>query len=52
MKLFALFQNGKQISKAHSTRHAVRIEAIEQGAAGWRKGSIVLLGGYEIREVP
>jgi hypothetical protein len=52
MKLFALFHNGKQISKPHSTRHAVRIEAISMNAAGRYKGGIILLDGYEIREVP
>jgi hypothetical protein len=49
---FALFRDGKQISKAHSTRHAARIEVISLGAAGRYKGGIILLEGCEIRKVP
>jgi len=48
---YALFRDGKQISKTHSTRHAVRVEAISLGAAGWFKGGIILLDGFTIREV-
>jgi len=48
----ALFRDGKQIAKAHSTRHAVRIEAISLGAAGSYKGSSILLEGCDIRKVP
>jgi hypothetical protein len=60
---FALFRDGKQISKAHSTRAAATIEAFERGAIVishadfWAKEvlfaeSLDLSDGYEIREVP
>ena len=59
---FALFHDGKQISKAHSTRLAVVHEGFEQGAVirysvdflndALRSQDIELADGYEIREVP
>jgi hypothetical protein len=49
---YALFHDGKQLSKMHSTQHAVRAEAISLGAAQRYKGVIMLLDGYEIREAP
>jgi hypothetical protein len=58
----ALFRDGKQISKAHSTRLAVVHEGFEQGAVirysvdflndALRSQDIELADGYEIREVP
>jgi len=34
MTLYALFHDGEKISKAHTTREAVVIEAYERGAVG------------------
>lgn len=58
MTAYALFQNGKQISKAHSTRLAARVEAYEIGAVVTNHAdfpgdvqSTVLADGYEIKEV-
>lgn len=56
--MFALFQHGKQISKAHSTQDAARIEAYECGAmidygadfAGDTSGR-TLANGYEIKPI-
>ena len=54
---YALFHDGKQISKAHSTRFAAIVEACEAGAAvystpdfpgGW--SGVVFADGYEVRE--
>lgn len=48
---YALFKDGKQVSKAHSTKEAVAIEAHELGvvydARYWRG----LAEGYEIKPV-
>ena len=55
---YALFRNGEQISKAHSTRVAALIEAFEAGAAvqsaagfpdGW--SGTVMADGYEVKPV-
>jgi hypothetical protein len=48
---FALFQDGKQISKAHSTEHAVGVEAFELGLAIKDKFGKRLAAGCEIRKV-
>jgi hypothetical protein len=55
---FALVLDGKQVSKAHSTRHAVIIEAYERNIVartttdfGSDNGYDWLPPGYEIREV-
>jgi len=54
---FALFRNGKQVSKAHSTKDAVAAEAFELGAVltwsgDFKPGSgIILADGYEIKEI-
>jgi hypothetical protein len=50
---FALFKDGKQISKAHRHRGTVVIEAFERGLfLTWRYGTkIGLADGVEIREV-
>ncbi|CAH2606412.1 conserved protein of unknown function (plasmid) [Rhodovastum atsumiense] len=53
---FALFRNGKQVSKAHASRAAALVEAYERGAVikwgvdlpGDRPGQ-ALDEGYEIR---
>lgn len=56
---FALFKDGKQVSKAHSTRHAVIIEAYEKNIVarttadfGTDDSYAWLPDEYEIREVP
>lgn len=60
MKQYALFKDGKQISKWHSTYHAAIIEAYEHGAIVTsykdflsEKGKFettVMANGYEIKE--
>lgn len=56
--MYALFKDGKQISKAHSTREAAAIEAYERGlVVDWGadfpgdKPGRWLAGGYEIKQV-
>lgn len=56
--MYALFHNGKQVGKAHSTWSAAQMEAIKLGAwyyagAHFDRDQIVkgLTDGYEIREV-
>lgn len=59
---YALFKDGKQIGKAHSTRLVVATEAFEQGAMvrGSRDfssdpvscESVTLADGYDIKELP
>ena len=59
MTLYALFLDGQQISKAHTTRRAVLVEAFERGAVERRSedfpgdpaAHIALSPGYEIRPV-
>ena len=60
MTRYALFHNGRQISKAHSTRNAAVIEAIERKLAIWGSGdflgdvgvsTVALPEGYDIKEV-
>lgn len=48
---YALFRDGKQVTKSHSTKRAVGIEAIEKHHASYAKGRIICDKGYEIREV-
>jgi hypothetical protein len=55
---YALFHNGEQISKAHSTRYAAEVEAYDQGAViKWgpdfpRDASgASLADGYEVKPV-
>lgn len=59
--MYALFYNGHQVSKSHSTKEAVIVEAAEQralvksatdfpGTAPMRQ-TISLPPGYEIREL-
>lgn len=56
---FALFKDGEQTSKAHSSREAVAVEAYEAGAViNWGADfssdmpGLGLADGYEIKEVP
>lgn len=56
--MYALFKDGKQHSKAHSSREAATVEAYEIGAvvdwgADWigDKPGRGLAGGYEIKEI-
>jgi hypothetical protein len=52
MKKFAVFENGKQVSKAHSTWDAAAIEAYEKGNAVWYVyGKARLAPGFEIKEI-
>ena len=46
---YALFKDGTQVSKAHSTRLAAQTEAHEAGAVVNVKGMTCLASGYEIR---
>ena len=50
---FALYHNGKQVSKAHSTREAVEIEAYKRRLAVSCQccHMNVLTSGNEIREI-
>lgn len=57
MTEFALFKDGKQISKWHSSRLTASVEAFEKGAVivnhadySSDKTSVTLAAGYEIRE--
>jgi hypothetical protein len=49
--LYALFKDGEQVSKSHSTRRAVEIEAFEAGIVIYGYGQRYLPEGYEIKEV-
>lgn len=49
--LYALFKNGKQISKAHSTKCAAWIEAFERGAVYCMRGLLCAFDGYQVKEV-
>ena len=59
MTMYALFKGEERVSKAHSTKHAVRIEAYAAGLVlfigadfpGDDTGT-VLAAGHSIREVP
>ncbi len=55
---YALFKDGQQVSKVHSTRRGAGMEAYEAGAVvimslDFREGmpERALAGGYEIRSV-
>lgn len=48
---YALFKDGKQISKAHTAIAAAEIEAFEKGVVLCMHGSVELVPGYEIRSV-
>jgi hypothetical protein len=48
---YALFLDGKQISKAHKHRLVVKIEAYERGCYLECRAGLMLHAGYEIREV-
>lgn len=55
--MYALFKDGKQVSKAHSTREAATIEAYERGlVVDWGadfpgdKPGRALADGYEIKQ--
>ncbi len=55
---YALYRDDRRVSKAHSTREAAIIEAVEAGAvttsSGYFAGDLdhgwMLADGYEIRE--
>lgn len=56
--MYALFYNGKQLSKAHSTKDAAMIEAFERrividGSPDFigDKGFRTFAGGFEIKEI-
>jgi hypothetical protein len=49
---YALFKDGVQVSKAHSTRYAVEIEAFEAKLAVKSESYTIIANGVEIREVP
>jgi hypothetical protein len=49
---YALFKDGVQVSKAHSTRYAVEIEAFEAKLAVKTESYKMIADGVEIREVP
>jgi len=46
---YALFKDGKQVSKAHSTRYAVEIEALEAGLVSQHEEYRFLDERYEIK---
>jgi len=55
---YALFKDGKQISKKHASRQVALIEAYERGAIVHYSADFIgdasgteMIGGYEIREV-
>ena len=54
---FALFKDGKQISKAHKLRDAAIVEAFERKAVVsssgdfWGGSYTLMADGYEVREV-
>lgn len=48
---WALFHDGRQVSKAHSTRIAAMIEAMEARAVIRSEHSYELADGYEVRPV-
>ncbi len=56
--MWAVFENGKQISKAHPHEKSAEIEAFEMGAiisGRFNPGKgrqNALIGGYEIKEIP
>ena len=45
--MYALFKNDKQISKAHSTKEAVIVEAYERGRVLYGRGARWLNGNIE-----
>ena len=51
MTMWALFYDGKRVSKPHSTRDAAIIEAYELNAVVAERGKLFLVDGCEIREV-
>lgn len=48
---YALFKDGEQVSKAHSTEVAVYVEAYELGCVLEDEYGVSLANGYEIKEV-
>ncbi len=49
--MYAVFENGKQVSKAHSTIEAANTEAFEMGAVASSSRYRYLIDEYEIREI-
>lgn len=49
--MFALFKDGRQISKPHSTKAAVMIEAVEKKAVIRIGREYELAKGYEVRGI-
>lgn len=49
--MYALFKDGRQVSKAHSTPLAVLIEAFECGAMTVGGGRICMSPAYQIRRI-
>jgi hypothetical protein len=57
---FALFKDGVQVSKAHSTRGAAMIEAFQwKAVVSWSKDfwsdpapGLCMVEGYEVKETP
>jgi hypothetical protein len=49
--MYALFRGDKQISKAHTTKDAVAVEAFERGIMLAFRNRIELADCYEIKEV-
>lgn len=58
MPKYALFKDGKQLTKAHSTKEAAAMEAFEAKYAYWEyadfrgKNRIALEPGCKIRQLP
>lgn len=56
---FALFKDGKRVSKVHGTRGVAMVEAFQYGAVlSWAKDfwsdpapRLVMAAGYEVKEV-
>ncbi len=48
---FAIFKDGKQISRAFFTRSAAEYVALAEGYAVCMKSRDMLVEGYEVREV-
>lgn len=49
---YALFKDGVQVSRGHSTRYAVEIEAFEAKLCVKNESYTIIVDGVEIREVP
>lgn len=52
MTQYALFKDGKQATKSHSTIEAAFVEAVEQGFASRVRGKTSLNEGCLIKPVP